>query len=126
MSRWPTVQNPFSTSFGSQPPVLVGRDVELSLIRSGLGSGPGAKHYCTVMVGRRGYGKTVLLGKMRVEAGEHGWPVIQVNCSTGTALQDIEARGQTILTNHYGSLLGRIGAKFKRRCHFVLPQMRQT
>ena len=113
MADWPAIENPFSTGFGSQPPVLVGRDNELALIRAGLGSGPGAKHFGTVMVGRRGYGKTVILGKMREEAKEHGWPVIEVNCSTGTALQEIEARGRAIISHHYSSLLGRVAARFK-------------
>ena len=113
VAEWPSVQNPFSTSFGSQPPVLVGRDEELMLIRTGLGSGPGSKHFGTVLVGQRGYGKTVLLGKMREEANEHEWPVIEVNCSTGTALQEIEARGRSVLTHRYGSLLGRIAARVK-------------
>lgn len=113
MAEWPTVHNPFSTSFGSQPPVLVGRDEELALIRTGLGSGPGAKHFGTVLVGRRGYGKTVLLGKMREEASEREWPVIQVNCSTGTALQEIEERGRNILAHRYSSITDRIAARVK-------------
>ncbi len=113
MAEWPSVQNPFSTSFGSQPPLLVGRDDELTLIRSGLGSGPGSKHFGTLLVGQRGYGKTVILGKMRAEAIEHDWPVIEVNCSTGTALAEIEARARSILTHHYGSLMGRIAARIK-------------
>ena len=113
MTAWPAVHNPFSTSFGSQPPLLVGRDDELALIRTGLGSGPGSKHFGTVILGRRGYGKTVILGKMRDEAQEHDWPVIEVNCSTGTALQEMEERGRTILSQHYGSLLGKLTARVK-------------
>lgn len=113
MPEWPSTHNPFSTGFGSQPPVLVGRDNELGLIRAGLGSGPGSKHFCNVLIGQRGYGKTVLLGKMREEANEHGWPVIEVNCSTGTALQEIDSRGRAILARHYSSLLDRIAARVK-------------
>lgn len=113
MVEWPKVENPFSTGFGSQPPVLVGRDEELTLIRTGLGSGPGSKYFGTVLVGQRGYGKTVLLGKMHEEANEHEWPVIEVNCSTGTALQEMEARGRSILAHRYSSLLGRIAARVK-------------
>jgi hypothetical protein len=52
---------PYHPGFGVDPPVLAGRDLQLSAILSALRSGAQAPGFCQAILGDRGIGKTVLL-----------------------------------------------------------------
>jgi len=68
--------NPFTPTFGTSPPLLVGRDGDLADFREGLRGGPGSPERATLVTGLRGTGKTVMLNAYEDVAGEEGWLVI--------------------------------------------------
>ncbi len=80
--------NPFKPSFGSTPPVLVGRDQDLADFAEGLEDGPGAPGRTMVFTGARGVGKTVMLSEVAVSATRRGWIAADVT-STAGMLQEI-------------------------------------
>lgn len=68
--------NPFTPTFGTSPPLLVGRDSDLEDFREGLRDGPGSPERATLVTGLRGTGKTVMLNAYEDVAGIEGWLVI--------------------------------------------------
>ena len=68
--------NPFTPTFGTSPPLLVGRDIDLDDFREGLRGGPGSPERATLVTGLRGTGKTVMLNAYEDVAGAEGWLVI--------------------------------------------------
>lgn len=70
------VNNPFTPTFGTSPPLLVGRDTDLDDFREGLRGGPGSPERATLVTGLRGTGKTVMLNAYEDVAGAEGWLVI--------------------------------------------------
>lgn len=71
-----TAVNPFTPTFGTSPPLLVGRDSDLDDFRDALRSNPGAPERATLVTGLRGTGKTVMLNAYEDVAGSEGWLVI--------------------------------------------------
>ena len=67
------VTNPFKPSFGSNPPVLVGRDRDLDDFALGLEEGPGSPNRAPIFTGARGVGKTVMLSEVSERASRNGW-----------------------------------------------------
>ena len=65
----------FTPAFGNRPSKLVGRDYELVSILNGLDTRPGSKERAVVLLGQRGYGKTVLLWEIADRARERGFVV---------------------------------------------------
>lgn len=65
----------FSPSFGNRPAQLLGRNDVIEGVIDGLGSQPGSKDRATVVLGQRGYGKTVLLWELADRARERGFVV---------------------------------------------------
>lgn len=68
--------NPFTPSFGTSPPLLVGRTGDLDDFREGLRGGPGSPERATLVTGLRGTGKTVMLNAYEDVAGAEGWLVV--------------------------------------------------
>ena len=68
--------NPFAPSFGTSPPLLVGRDDALEDFRNALTAGPGAPGRATLVTGLRGTGKTVMLNAFEDIAHDTKWVVI--------------------------------------------------
>jgi hypothetical protein len=68
--------NPFTPTFGTSPPLLVGRDTDLDDFRKGLRGGAGSPERATLVTGLRGTGKTVMLNAYEDVAGAEGWLVI--------------------------------------------------
>lgn len=68
--------NPFTPSFGTSPPLLVGRDSDLEDFREGLRGGPGSPERATLVTGLRGTGKTVMLNAYEDLAKSEGWVVV--------------------------------------------------
>ena len=68
--------NPFTPTFGSSPPLLVGRDDLIEQFGEALDGGPGSPGRATLYTGARGVGKTVLLNAVEEQARQRGWLVI--------------------------------------------------
>jgi hypothetical protein len=75
--------NPFSPSFGTSPPLLVGRQHLIDAFIQGLADGPGAPARATLYTGQSGVGKTALLNAIEDRAHEFGWTVISEDASHG-------------------------------------------
>ena len=65
----------FTPSFGNRPTQLVGRRQVVRQLLAGLDTGVGSKGRAVVMLGQRGFGKTVLLWELADRAREHGFVV---------------------------------------------------
>jgi hypothetical protein len=79
------VSNPFTPTFGVTPPLLVGRDAEISALNRALSAGPGDPARAIVCTGARGTGKTVLLNALEDTARDSGWAVVSVTAHPGLA-----------------------------------------
>ncbi len=82
-----TRTNPYAPGAGTPPPELAGRDsviedaaVALDRIRNGLSA------KCMTMIGLRGVGKTVLLGRIAMDAEARGMSTVQVEAKEGGRL----------------------------------------
>lgn len=79
------VTNPFRPSFGTSPPLLVGREPMILAVGDALDAGPGAPGRASLYTGARGVGKTVMLNEVEAQAKERGWVVVSETASTGLA-----------------------------------------
>ncbi len=75
--------NPFRPTFGTSPPLLVGREQLLDAFVSALDEGPGSPGRATVYTGARGVGKTVMLNAVEDTARQQGWIVISETATAG-------------------------------------------
>lgn len=75
--------NPFRPTFGTSPPLLVGRDEMLLAFHDALAHGPGAPGRATLYTGARGAGKTVLLNEIEDVATRAGWVAVSETASAG-------------------------------------------
>lgn len=75
--------NPFRPTFGTSPPLLVGRDPMVAEFVDALESGPGAPAAASLITGARGSGKTVLLNAFEDAARARGWHVFTETASSG-------------------------------------------
>lgn len=75
------MDNPFAPGFGTQPPLLAGRDGLLRRIASAMAAGPRHPDSTLVITGARGTGKTVLLNAAEGEGRARGWAVIAMSAS---------------------------------------------
>jgi hypothetical protein len=80
--------NPFSPTFGKNPPQLIGRSHILADFAESLDAASGDERRASFYTGLRGMGKTVLLNKIGEEARGKGWIVAEVSV-TATMLNDI-------------------------------------
>lgn len=76
-------RNPFRPSFGTTPPLLVGRDSAVTGIGDALDEGPGSPGRATLFTGARGVGKTVMLNEAEAQARERGWVVASETANRG-------------------------------------------
>lgn len=75
--------NPFKATFGTTPPLLVGRDDVIREFGFALDDGPGTHERISLVVGPRGIGKTVLLNAFEDVAVQHGWRYISETATPG-------------------------------------------
>lgn len=75
--------NPFRPSFGTSPPLLVGRDQVVTAFTDALDAGPGSPGRASLYVGSRGVGKTVMLNAIEDEARARGWIVVSETATRG-------------------------------------------
>lgn len=74
--------NPYTPNAGAEPVALVGRDNQLEsfdLLLARLEAG--RTEQSMIVTGLRGVGKTVLLGRFRNKALDHGWVVVEIEVS---------------------------------------------
>lgn len=83
--------NPFKPTAGKMPPVLVGRESAIEQFAEALDNGAGAPGRIMLVIGQRGFGKTVLLTEFRRIASERKWETISETASPGVAQRLIEA-----------------------------------
>lgn len=65
----------FVPAFGNRPTSLIGRSQIIEEVVSGLKAKPGSRERATVLLGQRGYGKTVLLWEFADQARQLGYVV---------------------------------------------------
>ncbi len=61
----------FNPSFGNRPLHIVGREKELSLLRTGLAGAPATELRAPIIIGQRSFGKTAML--IEAEHGSKPW-----------------------------------------------------
>jgi hypothetical protein len=95
------ILNPFTPGAGVPPRALVGRDAEIeraAILYGRLSTGNPERSL--VLTGLRGVGKTVLLGRMRRLAEEHGWMTASFEARDETDLrEELATAGQQFLEN---------------------------
>jgi AAA ATPase domain len=79
----PVRANPFRPTFGTSPPLLVGREEQLDAFAASLQEGPGSPGRATVYTGARGVGKTVVLNAVEDIAQQMGWLVVSETATAG-------------------------------------------
>jgi hypothetical protein len=82
------VKNPFKPSFGSVPPVLIGRDDILDDFQDGLRGGVGDPYRSMLFTGARGVGKSVMLTELEGIAEKEGFITAKVMTSD-SLLEDV-------------------------------------
>ena len=85
-------RNPFAPTFGAEPPLLAGRDDIFREIAEAWTTGPTHPGYTTLLLGRRGSGKTVVLEALRALGRERGWLSISVAATTAGLLNRLAHR----------------------------------
>ena len=91
------MENPFTPTFGTSPPLLVGRDAALQDFREGLLEGPGAPERATLLTGLRGTGKTAMLNAYEDIAASEGWLVISETARSGLVRRLVDEHLPTLL-----------------------------
>lgn len=76
-------RSPFKPSFGTNPPLVAGRDTVISELGEALDHGPGAPGRAALFTGNRGIGKTVMLNEAEAQARERGWVVVSETATVG-------------------------------------------
>lgn len=89
--------NPFSPTFGTAPPLLVGRDDTVRRVTTAVEVGPQHPDYTILITGPRGSGKTALLNAIESEAERASWPAISVSASTPGLCERITRSAMGIL-----------------------------
>lgn len=102
--------NPFAPSFGIAPPKLAGRDDILTSIAAAWTAGPTHPDYTTLLIGRRGTGKTVVLGALRSLATDRGWLTISEAAATSGLPDRLAHRAAEHLNRCVDGLLPNISA----------------
>jgi len=118
-------QNPFTPVFGSEPPLLAGREKLIEDVLKGLDNGPGDPNRVTIFTGPRGSGKTVLLSKIASEAESRGWIAAQVAAEPGmlkNLMDQVESRAREFLTPKPTSKLTELTAAGFGVSREILPE----
>ena len=102
--------NPFSPSFGTSPPLLAGRDEILDMFAEAVASGPTHPAYTSILVGRRGAGKTVTLNALQDDVRQLGWLVVAVDAASGAVVPQVTSAAVELLEGFEGKPTARLSA----------------
>ncbi|MEE1160090.1 MAG: ATP-binding protein [Atopobiaceae bacterium] len=83
--------NPFKPTAGKMPPILMGREQDLSDFFEGLTNGAGAPGRLMLVTGQRGFGKTVLLTEFMRMARAQEWATVLETANEGMCARIIES-----------------------------------
>ncbi len=83
--------NPFKPTAGKMPPILMGREQDLSDFFEGLTNGAGAPGRLMLVTGQRGFGKTVLLTEFMRMARAQEWLTVLETANEGMCARIIES-----------------------------------
>ncbi|MDQ6614809.1 MAG: ATP-binding protein [Actinomycetota bacterium] len=98
-----TSSNPFTPGYGSQPPLLAGRDDLLQRTMDAYRSGPGHPDYHLALHGPRGVGKTVLADAIAAQTHRQlHWMVLSVSGLSDVEVPDEIARQATDASRRRG------------------------
>lgn len=92
----------FAPSFDNRPAYLVGRDALVERLAEGLSAEPGSRDRAVVMLGQRGYGKTVLLWELADRAAAMGYVVAHPTIVSSGMLDRIVEKVQQDGRRHLG------------------------
>lgn len=87
-----SASNPFTPSFGTTPPLLVGRDDAITAFAEALDTGVGDPYRAMLLTGTRGSGKTVLLNALEDQARQRGWAVVSQTARPGMLAEMVDTR----------------------------------
>ena len=100
----------FSPAFGNRPSQLVGRDAMLDAVLGGLDTKPGSKERATLLLGQRGFGKTVLLWEIADRARERGFvvasPTVVGEGMANRIIEKIQDDGERYIKPRKGQIVG--------------------
>lgn len=117
--------NPFSPTFGTAPPLLVGRDDTVRRVTTAVEVGPQHPDYTILITGPRGSGKTALLNAIESEAERASWPAISVSASTLGLCERITRSAIGILSQTVGALEGQISQRDCKACLTIIGSRRR-
>lgn len=120
--------NPFRPSFGTSPPLLVGRDDIVAEFGDSLDDGPSAPGRATLFVGARGSGKTAVLNDL--SPVDRSFLVAMAHSEGPAAMSDIATRlgADANYTSQYRLRLIHqdiIQPAGRGNVEFVLPHLRE-
>lgn len=94
--------NIFRPAFGNRPKNLVGRESDLAMLESYLRTEPGSRERSVLILGQRGYGKTVLLLELAEMASNMGYivasPTITAKDMLERILEKLYAESKALLS----------------------------
>ncbi len=100
----------FVPSFGNRPRILVGREDILRQFELCLDSVPGSRERAVLLLGQRGYGKTVLLLELAERGKKHDCvvasPTIAANGMLSRILEKLREDGSAYLSKQKAKLAG--------------------
>lgn len=100
----------FSPSFGNRPKQLIGRDEIVDELLNNISAPPGSKERATLLLGQRGYGKTVLLLELAERFRNSGCIAASPTAVDNSLLQNIvykiQDEGEKYLKTERKSLTG--------------------
>lgn len=132
------MENPFTPSFGTSPPLLVGRSPVIESVDFALSDGVGSPGRATLISGVRGAGKTVTLNEIEDRARDLGWWVVSLTARSGMAeelvattlpalLRDVDPEGTSSTVTGVNASVAGVGAGVTREQvahHSVRPSLR--
>ena len=80
--RQPEQQSLFTPGFGKRPHLVAGRAAELAEINGSVLAAPHSPNSSNLILGQRGFGKTVMLNEIEDTAAAEGWVVLRADASS--------------------------------------------
>ncbi len=100
----------FDPSFGNRPQNLIGRNKYINEFKNALETRPGSRERSILLLGQRGYGKTVMLLEMADIAGQNGYivasPTVTSPELTNRILEKLVYSGEKYLSKEKHELTG--------------------